>query len=399
MDGYDYKYMDELFLDNYKMMDALALCNDSELQVAEADNAVVLPCRDINGKKCAGVVDAEGKYIELSGFEALSPVDSWGGSYEIPEDIKTVDESVVYFGRFWRHWGHFLMDMVSRLWYVLEVKPDIKIVYDSKQEITGVYMELMKLLGISEAQLIRIEAPTRFTKVVVPECSHKPGISCNQRYKRIFDVAAECALKLEGEGEYSGKKLYFTRCQLKLRLPYEVGEADFEKLFAANGYEIIAPEKHSLVEQIAMIRQADRIACVAGTLPHNMMFARDGMELTIIRKTNKPNYRQVSVNQIRELKVTNIDAHISLKPVGPDGPFILDVNSNVERYIKERGMIFKCSKLAGWFKRKGRLLWYIPVYIVRNRGKNRQVPIFDGKEFTTTDTAKKDLFRFYIKRI
>lgn len=400
MDKFDYKYMDELFLDSYKLMDSLKLRQECALEIAEEDNAVVLPYREIKGEKCAGVINFEGQYIELSRFDALSPVDSWGGSYDFAEIPETVRETVMYFGRFWNHWGHFLMDMVSRLWYVVEVNPDIKIVYDSKVDISGVCLEFLKLLGISEDRLIRIDVPTRFERVVIPECSHKPGISCNGSFKRIFDTAANNALKLVSDKDkYIARNIYFTRRQLKLRIPLEVGESDFEKLFKANDFVVIAPEKHSLAEQIAMIRQADKIACVAGTLPHNMMFARDKTELIIIRKTNKPNYRQVSVNQIKELQEINVDAHISLKAVGPAGPFILDVNKNVETYFKDNDMNFKYSKLARWFKRKARVLWYIPVYILRNRGKNREVPIFDGKDFTTGVTSKKELFRFYIKRI
>ena len=186
---------------------------------------------------------------------------------------------------------------------------------------------------------------------------------------------------------------------LKSRVPLEVGENDIEKLFKDNGFLIIAPEQFPLVEQIAMIRQADKIACLSGTLPHNMMFARDESELIIIRKTNKPNYRQVSVNQIRNLKVTNVDAHISLNAVGPSGPFIVVVNKNVKAFFTDNYGKCNYSAIRQWFIRKVRLLWYIPVYFLRNRKMNREVPIFDGNEFTTTSTAKKELFNFYVKRI
>ena len=396
---YNYKYMDDLFLKNYIMMDQMSLCTKEDLKVEEVEEGTILPYRLVENSKRAGVIDKNGNYVSLSAFEALSEVDSWGGAYQT-EDVEYSDETVLYFGRFWKHWGHFLMDMVSRLWWVIENDMDIKIAYDAKEEIQGVYWDFLGLLGISENQMIRLERPTRFAKVIVPECSNKPGISCHVKYKEIFDIVAERALQEFGDGEkYCNQSIYFTRRQLNRRISFEIGEKDIERLFLKQGYIIVAPEKYSLIEQIAMIRGAKRIACISGTLPHNMILAKDQTELIIVRKTNKPNYRQVSVNQIRQLKVTNIDAHISLKAVGPSGPFVLDINKNVEAYFKDCYGRCDYSKALQWFKRKVRLLWYMPVYILRNRKMNRQVPLFDGKLFSTTTTAKQELFAYYIKRI
>lgn len=143
MDIAEYKYMDSLFLDKYKQMDNLPVCEDGgrRLEVKKVKNGLVLPYKIVNGEKRAGVVDSRGNFVELSGFEALSPVDAWGGSYEIEKTVARRAEEVVYFGRFWKRWGHFLMDMVSRLWYVLENKEPVKIVYDSTEEMTGNYLE------------------------------------------------------------------------------------------------------------------------------------------------------------------------------------------------------------------------------------------------------------------
>lgn len=400
MDYCNYKYMDSLFLDEYKAMDSLDVYSEDELKVVKVNNAVVLPCRSIDGKKHAGVLDDKGEFVALSAFYALSPVDCWGGGYEPAEEPKHIDEDVVYMGRFWRHWGHFIMDLVSRLWYVQQADDSVKIIYDGTEDMSGVYLEFMRLAGIDESRLIRVDAPTEFSSVIVPECSYKPGISCNIRYKRIFDMVAENALRESDIGDiYKGKRIYFTRRGLNLRIPLEAGEKDIEGLFRDNNYLIISPEKHTLVEQIVMLRQAGEIACVSGTLPHNMMFAGDGAHLTIIRKTNKPNYRQTDVNHIRHLKVVNVDAHISPFAVGAGGPFILDVNRNVESFFKDRGMRFKYSKFLGFWKRKLRMLWYVPLYFLRNKGVKPQVPLFDGKQFLTRDTAKKELRSFYMKRI
>lgn len=399
MDISNYKYMDSLFLDSYKMMDQMQLYTDRPLEVVEAVDAVVLPYKEKERRKLAGVMDADGNFITLSGFSALSEVDSWGGAYEA-ESAEYLEETVIYFGRFWKHWGHFLMDMVSRMWYILSNPSDYRIVYDSSVDISGVYLEFLKLIGISEERLLRIDRPTGFQKVIIPECSHKPGIAFHKEYKLIFDTAIENALReIPSRKKYQGKSLYFTRRMQKSLIPMEVGEKEIEQIFRKNGFLVIAPERHSLAEQIAMIYLADRIACVSGTLPHNMVFAHDGEELVIIRKTNKPNYRQVAVNQMRDLKVCSIDAHISLAPVGPSGPFVIDFNQNMQEYCKNYGMTTSYNAFLQWFRRKLKVIWYLPLLWKRNHGKDYQVPIFDGEKFTTNDRAKKELRRFYSRRV
>jgi hypothetical protein len=130
-----------------------------------------------------------------------------------------------------------------------------------------------------------------------------------------------------------------------------------------------------------------------------MVFAHEGENLVIIRKTNKPNYRQVDVNEMRNLSVTNVDAHISPKAVGPSGPFVLDFNKNMKAFCDDNGFSYRKHTLVRWIRRKLKLLWYVPVYYKRNRGKNFRTPVFDGERFVNEDDAEKKQYRYYIKRI
>ena len=105
MDISNYKYMDSLFLSNYKKMDKIDVCANSEreLTVKKIEKGMVLPYKEINGEKKAGVVDQEGNFVEISGFTALSPVDAWGGAYKTEQRVPKVESEVIYFGRFWKH--------------------------------------------------------------------------------------------------------------------------------------------------------------------------------------------------------------------------------------------------------------------------------------------------------
>lgn len=88
------------------------------LSVWHGENATVLPLREIPDEGLlfgrGGVLDQNGEYVPLSGFETRI----WHG---YPHDAPVYkDEKVVYCGYLVNHWGHFLVEAVNRLWYVLE---------------------------------------------------------------------------------------------------------------------------------------------------------------------------------------------------------------------------------------------------------------------------------------
>lgn len=397
-----YRYMDPLFREQYIAMDTAEIPYMESLRVVRAEHAVILPMRRTGGSLQGGVVGENGKYEELSAFRALSEVDCWGGGAYPYDGQQTEyrDCSVIYMGRFWKHWGHFLMDMLPRLWYVLENESALPIAYDGDAEPDGVYLEVLKLLGIEPGRLLRVDRPMRFAGVIIPECACEPGLSYSPKWKGMFDTIVENCMKDNPFIEkYAGKRVYLTRRQLNRRVPMEVGEDEIEDFFAGNGFVIAAPEKCSFPEQVALLQTAEEIACVSGTLPHNLVFARDGMPVTIIRKSNKPVYRQVTVNRMRDLRVTNVDAHISPRAVGPSGPFILDINENVVRYAEDNSMKLTETVRERRLKRIKKLLWYIPVYYARNRGKDRGVPLFRDGVFVSDKAAEKELRRFYMRRI
>lgn len=400
MDSSNYAYMDTLFLDNYRALDQLPLLEERNPVVEEYRNATILPFEERNGNRLAGVVDEDGAYVQLSSFDALSPVDAWGGAYEPLSSPTTVHQRVMYLGRFWKHWGHFLMDLVSRLWYALEHEPNISIAYDGKEAPSGVYEEFLLLAGIQPQQLIRVDAPTRFDSVVVPECTHVPGRYVLPTFAKIFDVVTHAAIDATGDtSPYNNRAVYLSRLGLQGKNPTELGEKSLERLLEHNGFIAVQPERLTLREQIAAIRCAREVACLSGTLPHTMMFANDGARLTVFRKSNKPVYRQASVDQVRALEVTHVDAHVSPNPVGPAGPFVVTVNNNVRRWAADRGFTVPNSRLKESIALKGRMLRYTPFYVARNRGRNYTVPLFIDGEFSTTPTATKELRRYYLHRL
>ena len=137
----------------------------------QLDNATILPLRRdesfglLFGK--GGVVDGNGAYVPLSSIPGRVE-----GSYPA-EAAEYHDEKVVYCGYLVNHWGHFLIEGVTRLWYFLENDPSIdKYVFfldeNEEREIKGNYREFLELLKIWD-KLEIINKPTAYREVIVPE--------------------------------------------------------------------------------------------------------------------------------------------------------------------------------------------------------------------------------------
>lgn len=70
-------------------------------------------------------------------------------------------------------------------------------------------------------------------------------------------------------------KVYFTRSQFNNALSREVGLKVIDSVMRNGGFNILAPEKLSLADQVAIWNYASEIACINGTIPLNVIFNRN----------------------------------------------------------------------------------------------------------------------------
>ena len=93
----------------------------SNLKISTIPNGVILPRKETKDGPMwglGGVCDEDGNFVETSFYDG-----GWathGGKYDwdISEEVYQ-DDTVVYMGMFFQHWGHFLVDLVGRLWFTL----------------------------------------------------------------------------------------------------------------------------------------------------------------------------------------------------------------------------------------------------------------------------------------
>ncbi len=331
----DYRYL------RPKKAEALKAWYDAPVEVREnpeiwqGSNATILPLRRddqlLFGR--GGVVDSDGNYVDLSAIPGRV-------QYAYPfENAEYRDETVVYCGYLVNHWGHFLIEGVTRLWYFLENDRRVdKYVFfldeHEEREIKGNYREFLELLKIWD-RLEIINRPTTYREVIVPELGIHMRTAYTPKLVKVFDAAADSVVP--DPGWETPEKIYFSRSQFQKGLPFESGYDTLDNFFAKNGYTILYPEKVPLSRMIHYIRNSKVVASLSGSLPHNMLFANQGQRVEIVERLVISDDNQTDVNRMRQLQVTYIDASIPIYPVDFVGPLIMGYTDCLKRFAEDKG--------------------------------------------------------------
>lgn len=338
MNNIDYRYLRPKKAASLKNMYDCGFEFRNHLEVWRGQNATILPLKEIPGDHIlfgrGGVVDANEDYVPLSALGQNIRL-----SYPVSNpDYK--DETVVFCGYLVKHWGHFLVEAITRLWYFLEQDPSVdKYVFFLKEgeerEISGNYKEFFQLLGVWD-KLEIISKPTKYREVIVPEMSFLKLSYYSQQHLNMLDTVAH---NITVDPSWTPlDKIFFTRSNFAKDNGYEFGLDFIDHFYEKNGYAVLAPEILPLSQTIYYIRNASEIASISGSTPHNMLFARTGQGLTMVERLVMNDDFQISINLIRQLDVTHLDANFHLYSVDWCGPYILGCNHILEQYVQDKNM-------------------------------------------------------------
>lgn len=320
--------------------------SDKKLKVIEENDAYILPPMfgtEDSAWFIGGVLDSNKNYIEESGQYACGEKNRVYGKYNFNEkDVKYIDEEVVYFNFYLSQWGHYLLDVIGRLWYIIK-HPEYKIVYTTdihgNNHIKNNFLQLLKLLGINEDRLVFVNEVTQYKKVIIPETSIIVAKYWTKEYKEIIDKLVDKALT--GYELKKDKKIYCSKKHFNEIRSVSFNEDAIEQVYRNNNYEIIYMEELDLIEQIRLLNDCKEIACISGTLVHNAMFIRNKeCNFTIINKTYKVNPNIYLTNQLSDAIFTFVDSYLAPLPISiGKGPFLLVISNEFVEYLKDNRLV------------------------------------------------------------
>ena len=311
------------------------------LHVTDIRHGLVLPSiENWDHYQLGGVLDQNLQFVPYSGWQQ-------GCENTYPFDMNNVsekDEEVVYLGTLNNCWGHALTDNFRHVWlwfssrYKEQYLSNRKVVYVTvnNKPLTKASKDLLRLAGVNVDELVHITQLTRFKSVAVPsDCviNVNYGFLWSDEYKNIIEAIKERVNK-EFMGEVY-EKIYFTRSLLP-NSTRDIGEHTIEKCFLKAGYKIIAPEKHSVIEQIYMVMHCSYFAATEGSVGHIAVFCEPNTEVTMLLKIPSFNPYQFMVNDLARVNVTYVDAQDSFrlpKMRQWEGPFYLCETEHLKHYF------------------------------------------------------------------
>ena len=327
----------------YENMCSSSYKSNSKPYMSTYENCILLPSKG-NEKiwGVGGLLDTKNNFVKESEIDG-----AFGGYYDYDDhNLEFVDEEVIFIPIIPKHWGHFLIDVLSRFWFV-DQYDNIPIFYCGwnweNNAITGNYLELLNQLGIDPSRLIFVDKPIKVKKALIPNRTFGFSINYQDEFKNIINTIITnvsnnpqciCLEPID--------KIYFTRREFFKARITEIGEKEIEDTFRNNGYTILAPEKLSLLEQVYYINHATEIVCMSGTIPHNIMFAGENTKLTIINRTSYPNLPQFKINQLFNIDCTYVDCYnkrFIKHPVDYGQiPLWIECNQNFINYCKDNNL-------------------------------------------------------------
>ena len=347
----DVSYLYSYNAERYRRLAERELPCRSELNTVEVEGGYLLPNRFAPNRLFGhgGVLDAEKNFVKASEMNAYAkyavPTTEQdereiylGEGYAVDDSsAEYLDEDVIYLGYINNHWGHFLIDCSTRLYYYLEHR-DTPCRYaflvneNTEYQAIAPIRRFFELLGIAD-RLLFVNKVTRCRKIRIPEQGYMINGYYSKPFLKVFETVAE---QVDCTKYPSYDRVYYSRDQFKKAKGSEIGEAVLLDLFRKNDFTIISPEKLTLDEQIALIRNTRLLAGIMGTLGHNMLFARPGQQMLLINKTHNMNVAQMDINEMMQLDMTYIDSYLAEFPslIG-NGPFLLTYSSMLEKYVKD----------------------------------------------------------------
>ncbi len=221
----------------------------------------------------------------------------------------------LYCGRFWNHYGHFIIETLSTLWPFFNFNLDpsaVRPLYmaDSPKIPHGFVKRAFENIGVSPEQVKISARPRIVEKLIIPTPSARIHLVQGDY---IHPVQNETWKAVAGmRSERPGRKIYLSRRKF---LRNEEGkrplqnEKRVEKLFASQGFEVIFPEKLPFDEQLKLYSEASVIAGQLGSNLLNAAFAADGIKLVGIGPRS---FRHLTLVLLADVK--RLESFIFLSP-------------------------------------------------------------------------------------
>lgn len=310
---------------------------NKKIDVLRVSKGTVLPWNNGLG----GVLDENGKFVEASMY--CGDWHRWGGSYRYAGKVHS-ELKVIFLGFIVGHWGHFLMECLGRAWILLSRQySEYKVVLLKAEnlELHENQYRMLELLGVDRNRIIFPDTAVQFDEVLIPELCTNDKYEFTKEFKQIFDAVKDNAVT---DGIEVPENVYFSRGKYINAEEKEFGEAVIEDMFIKNGFVAMYPELLTLDHIIAIFQKASNIVCINGTIPLQIVFSHQNLNLIVLNKTSLVHMNLYEMAGVSGRSFESVDVYKEPIKGHPrylgEGPFWICPTEELERYFEDHGMSY-----------------------------------------------------------
>lgn len=246
-------------------------------------DAVLTPCTHFNLTERSfdgGVFDDSGRLIESS----LHEKGDFKNTPLYTQPVRRLQGTFIYAGLLQNfHFGHFLIESLSRLWPLknLKIAGVVFISREQSKTVAPFVESIFNKLGINNYQVC-LES-TKFESLIIPSQLAMEERGYVMGYPQIKDFLSKLVIKTQ-----SFDKVYVSRSSLKKDEGGFLGEASLERSLEKEGYHIVHPQNLTIDEQLEVYSNAKKIIFADGSAFHlYVLVASSYQDTFVVWRRNK----------------------------------------------------------------------------------------------------------------
>ncbi|MDN2664391.1 glycosyltransferase 61 family protein [Psychromonas sp. 14N.309.X.WAT.B.A12] len=208
-------------------------------------------------------------------------------------EVKSISEPCFYAGVKYDHFGHFLLESLSRLYKYKGDKPIVWL--GGGPQFTQYQKEILSIFGLLEKKHIFLNSDTTFTDLEVIERGYIIWDTFLKEHSKFLRV-----VKKNVESPFFNKKIWISRAGFKTFS----NEWLIECTLKNHGWLIIDPTLLSIQEQAEMFASAKKIAGIEGSAFHTIILCSDVcIDVTIFSRNSLGlNGNYLKIDEVMETK-------------------------------------------------------------------------------------------------
>lgn len=233
------------------------------------------------------------------------------------ESPRLVDEPIVFAGHMpKRHFGHFVLEAMSRLWvYPGENLDGVPFAHYRSRFEEYEKKLLAAVLTPHASRPLKLDGPTVLRKALIPD----QGILLysDRDFSRVmlpvYDLVRR-ALVDERVSRRSQTPLFLSRSRMPRRFRQTLGQAALDERLRDRGIEVIHPETMAIEHQLGRIASSETVIGLHGSALHHTIFRDLPDSRTISLGTLNPHPNQVRIDRLRESEHVHLFVQFPMHP-------------------------------------------------------------------------------------